>query len=75
MARRNFGVTYYVNCSVCDRAIGFMGFPKHVAKEKKLHGDDIYRKLRADKCPLKTAQIVKEAKAIILKNHRLEKYT
>ena len=68
------GMTYYVTCSVCDQDIGFLGFSKHVAKEKKIHGDDIYRKLRADKYPFKTEQIVKEAKAIMLKNHRLEEY-
>lgn len=38
-----------VKCYVCGRYFGFMGWAKHVKKEKKIHGENIYRKLREER--------------------------
>lgn len=38
---------FTVKCHVCNKDIGFLGFANHVKMEKKLHGKDIYKKLKA----------------------------
>lgn len=38
-----------VNCRVCNKVIGFMGFANHVRKHKKELGEDIYVKLRTQR--------------------------
>jgi len=35
-----------VRCIVCGKDIGLYGWASHVSKEKRLHGDDIYIRLR-----------------------------
>lgn len=30
-------------CKVCNEYIGLLGWARHVAKEKRIHGDDIYK--------------------------------
>lgn len=34
-------------CIVCHKEIGIFGWPSHVKKEKKLHGYDIYKRIKA----------------------------
>ena len=36
-----------VYCYVCKRLIGLFEWRDHVKKEKSIHGDDIYNKLKA----------------------------
>lgn len=42
-------------CKICGLQIGLMGWAKHVAKEKRLHGEDCYKPVqleprRVDRC-------------------------
>lgn len=32
-------------CKVCKKWIGRAGWPSHVAKEKRIHGEDIYHRI------------------------------
>lgn len=38
-----------VYCYVCGREIHFLAWSKHVAKEKRKYGDDIYKRLKAER--------------------------
>lgn len=33
-----------VHCKLCDKDIGLYGWTSHVAKEKRIHGEDCYKK-------------------------------
>ena len=36
-------------CYVCGREIHILAWAKHVAKEKRKYGDDIYNRLKAER--------------------------
>ncbi len=38
-----------IRCYVCGRMIGIFGWANHIKKEKRLHGNDIYKRLRAER--------------------------
>lgn len=42
---------YQMYCVVCKKYIGLYGWPSHVAKEKRIHGRDIYDILNGRKYP------------------------
>lgn len=35
-----------VHCYICGREINYLGWAKHVAKEKRIHGPDVYKEYR-----------------------------
>ncbi len=35
-----------VHCFVCGANLKVLGWPSHIAKEKRIHGDDVYLRLR-----------------------------
>jgi hypothetical protein len=37
-----------IRCIVCKQDIGLYGWAKHVAREKRVHGDDVYRVLKGN---------------------------
>jgi hypothetical protein len=38
-----------IKCYVCGRMIGIFGWANHIKKEKRLHGDDIYKRMKAER--------------------------
>ena len=38
-----------VHCYVCGQEIGFLGWANHVKMEKRIHGDDIYIRLKQER--------------------------
>jgi len=38
-----------VYCYVCGKEINFLGWANHVRMEKKKHGKDIYKRLKAER--------------------------
>lgn len=45
-----------VECIVCGKKIGRLGWPSHVAKEKRKYGPSVYRELRKEKDKLDREQ-------------------
>lgn len=40
-----------IHCKVCHKDIGIYGWPSHVAKEKRIHGNDIFKVLKQGEIP------------------------
>lgn len=37
-----------IHCKICGKEVHPMGWPKHVNREKRIHGKDIYVKIKED---------------------------
>jgi len=53
-----------VKCYVCGADINFRGWASHVKKEKRIHGEDIYKILKAERDKLKPKDSPKEQKPL-----------
>lgn len=60
-------------CVVCKKNVGFCGWAKHVAKEKRLYGDGIYNFMKIDRIENRDNGNFK-AKIIDLANHKLSEW-
>lgn len=38
-----------VHCYICGSDINYLGWAKHVAKEKRLHGEDIFERKKIER--------------------------